>query len=330
MLPYETVKREVLVKKKSKTSQNFGCYPESRSAEDLITYGIINVDKPKGPTSHHVSAYVQQILGITKSGHSGTLDPKVTGVLPIALGRGTRIVQGLLNQGKEYVCVMHLHKSIEHVIIRNSVKHLLGKIIQLPPKKSAVKRVEREREIYHLDILEIKDNDVLFIVGCQAGTYIRKYCHDWGRLLSCGAHMAELRRTKAAGFCEIDSKTLLDVQDAFWFYKNEGNEKYLRDVILPVEEAVATIPKVWVFDSSVETLCHGMNLNAPGVSLLDSGIETGDTVAVMTLKNELVGLGVAALNSEQILHTDRGICVKMNKIFMQFGTYPRIYKDEEN
>ena len=151
------MEREVLVKKETETDWNYGSDPNKRDIKELINYGIINLNKPSGPTSHQVSDYVQKILGIKKSGHSGTLDPKVTGVLPIALGKATRIVQALLKLGKEYVCLMYLHRPVSEKDIRENVKKFIGKINQLPPIKSAVKRRLRTREIYSFDVLEIED-----------------------------------------------------------------------------------------------------------------------------------------------------------------------------
>src|SRR3989338_5309196 len=154
---------EVIIRKEAETDIRYGCIPESRKTEDIVNYGIVNIDKPRGPTSHQVSDYVQKILHIGKSGHSGTLDPAVTGVLPVALGRATKIVQGLLTAGKEYVAIMHLHKEVDENILRETIqKNFLGKIQQLPPIKSSVKRQLRTRSIYYFDILEIDGKDVLF------------------------------------------------------------------------------------------------------------------------------------------------------------------------
>lgn len=175
-LPFEYIKRDVLLRKEAKTDEKLGKYPDKRSVEDLINYGIVNIDKPKGPTSHQVSDFVQKILKINKAGHSGTLDPAVTGVLPIALARATRIVQTLLKAGKEYIAIMHLHKKIKEKKLKKICKKFVGKIKQKPPLKSAVKRQLRAREVYYLDLLEIDGQDVLIRVGCEAGTYIRKLC----------------------------------------------------------------------------------------------------------------------------------------------------------
>ena len=318
-LPFEKINREILVKKEAKTN---GTLKEIK-AEELINYGIVNIDKPAGPTSHQVSDYVQKILGISKAGHSGTLDPGVTGVLPIALGRATRIVQNLLTAGKEYVALMHLHKKVDEEKLRKALNEFVGKIRQKPPLKSAVKRVEREREIYYLDILEVNGQDVLFRIGCQAGTYIRKYIHDFGQRIGCGAHMAELRRTRVATFDETTLATLQDLADAFYYYKNEGNEKFIRKIIQPIENAVRHLPKIWVLDTTIGSLCHGVDLKIPGISKIETNINEGEIIAVMTLNNELIAIGTTKMDSYDIMEKEKGIAVKIEKVFMVPETYTK-------
>ncbi len=242
--------------------------------------------------------------------------------MPTALGKATRIVQTLLTAGKEYIGIMHLHKEIEKKILKETIKkYFTGKIRQLPPIRSAVRRLERTREIYYFDILEIEGQDVLFKVGCEAGTYIRKLCSDLGGKLGIGAHMAELRRTKAGPFTEETLSTLQDLIDAFHYYKNENNEKYIRKIIQPVENAVAHIPKIWVLDTTVESLCHGTDLKIPGISKLNDKIEKDDIVAIMSLKDELIALGTAKENSKGILEKDKGMVVKTEVVFMKPGIY---------
>jgi len=324
LLPFERLKREIIVKKDFKTSDKFGKSPEQRTIKELLDYGIINLDKPSGPTSHQVSAYLQKILEIKKSGHSGTLDPKVTGVLPIALGRATRVVQSLLISGKEYVALMHLHKEVEEGKLRNVLKEFTGKISQLPPIKSAVKRQWRERNIYYIDIIEIDGQDVLFKIGCQAGTYIRKIIHDIGSKIG-GAHMVELRRTKAGPFTEKNLVTLQELTDAYYYYK-QGNEKYLRHCIQPMENAVSHLGKIWIIDTAVDSICHGAPLNIPGIAKFNSDIKEGDLVAVMSLKNELVAFGTARMDSETIKKSDKGLVLKTECVFMEPGIYPKMTK----
>lgn len=318
-LPFEYIKRDVLVRKEAKTNEKFGIYPNKRDVEELINYGIVNIDKPRGPTSHQVSEFVQKILNINKAGHSGTLDPGVTGVLPMALARATRIVQTLLKAGKEYIAVMHLHKKIKEKKLKKICKQFVGKIKQKPPLKSAVKRQVRTREIYYMDILEIDKQDVLMRIGCEAGTYIRKLIHDMGKKIG-GAHMAELRRTKAGPFNETKCITLQDLSDAYYFYKKENNEKYIRKIVQPVENAVKHLPRIWVFDTTVNSLCHGADLKVPGISRVESQIEEDDIVAVMSLKDELICLGTSKMKSKEMLK-ERGVALKTEKVFMLPETY---------
>lgn len=332
LLPFEKTKRSVMVRILAKTDPKFGMNPENRTTDELLDYGVINIDKPSGPTSHQVSAYVQKIISLDKSGHSGTLDPKVTGVLPVAIGSATKVVQALLHAGKEYVGVMHLHQPVEEQILRASIERFIGRIRQLPPIKSSVKREWRFRSIYYFEILEITDDnkDVLFRVGCQAGTYIRKLVHDLGQDIKdnegkpVGAHMAELRRTKVGPFSESTLVTLNDLADAYYYYKEQKNDVFLRKIIQPVESAVAHLPKVWVLDTTVNTLCNGAQLKVPGISKLETGIQPEEIVAVMTLKNELVAFGLAKMNSKDMMRLEHGIAVQMERVFMKPGIYPKI------
>jgi len=326
-LPFEKIKRTVLIRKEEETNKKYGKKPEDRTVDELIHYGVININKHKGPTSHQISAYVQEILEIKKAGHGGSIDPGFTGVLPIATERATRIVQTLLKAGKEYIALMHLHKEVSEDEIRKSV--IIGKIKQIPPVRSAVKRIEREREIYYLEILEIDGQDVLFKIGCEAGTYIRKFAHDWGKKLNIGAHLFQLVRTKAGPFKIEESYTLHDLKDAYEFYK-EGNEKEIRKILLNVEFGVNHLGKIWVFDNCVDSLCHGADLSIPGVSKLESEIKENDLVAIFSLKNELICLGNALIESEKVLKQDKGKFVRTTKVFMERGIYPKRVIGEKN
>ncbi len=221
---------------------------------------------------------------------------------------------------------MHIHTKVDDEIIKKTIKDFIGKIQQIPPKKSAVKRQLRTREIYYLDILEIKDQDVLFQVGCQAGTYIRTLCVNLGKAMNTKAHMQELVRTKVAHFTQDEWISLHDLKDAFEDYK-EGNETNLRKIIYPFERAVESIQKIYVLDSAVDSICHGAFLSTPGISKLDSDIEINDFVAIMTLKNELIGLGVAKMNSQNLLRQEQGIAVTNTRIYMEPNTYPKFKKN---
>ncbi|RLG56803.1 MAG: RNA-guided pseudouridylation complex pseudouridine synthase subunit Cbf5 [Candidatus Hydrothermarchaeota archaeon] len=324
-LPFEK-ERKLITRRKAETDERFGKRPEERSVEEHIKYGIINLDKPRGPTSHEVVAWVKKILNVKKAGHGGTLDPKVSGVLPIAIEESTKIVQTILPAAKEYVCVMHLHGDVEKRDIKRVFKEFEGEIIQRPPIKSAVKRRLRTRRIYYLELIEFKEKDVLFRVGCDAGTYVRKLCHDIGEVLGCGAHMKELRRTKSGSFTEETLVTLHDVVDAYKFWKDYGKEEYIKKVVRPVEEALIYTPKVVIRDSAVDAICHGADLAIPGIVKVDSEIKIGDLVGIFTLKGELVAIGEALMDTKTILMEDYGIAVKTKRVLMKPSTYPRMWK----
>jgi H/ACA ribonucleoprotein complex subunit 4 len=315
--------KKILVRREASHNSALGQDPGDRPIAELLDYSIVNIDKPSGPSSHQVSAYVKDILGIEKSGHSGTLDPKVTGVLPVGLGRGTRIVQSLLTAGKEYICLMNIHSEFAEDKIRKVIAGFTGEIDQLPPVRSAVKRQVRKRTIYYIDIIDIKERFVLFKVGCQAGTYIRKLCSDIGKELGSGAHMAELRRTMAGAFDESTLCTLQDLKDAYYYYKEKQDEAALRRILQPLENGVRHLSKAWVLDSTVHTLCHGAFLNIPGIAKMHDRIEKGDRVAVMTLNDELVCVGIAQLSSEEVMKKDKGLFLKPEQVFMLPDLYPK-------
>jgi H/ACA ribonucleoprotein complex subunit 4 len=283
---------------------------------ELINYGIINIDKPQGLTSHQTSDAVKRILHITKAGHSGTLDPAVTGVQPVALGRATRITQFLLTAPKEYVALMHVHNDVKEEKLRETIQKFIGKIQQLPPVRSAVKRQVREREIYAVDIIEIKKRDVLFTVKCQAGTYIRKLCADIGDELGTGAHMAELRRIQAGPFTEDKNLvTLHDVKDAYTLYTEEQNPLFLRYCIQPIEHAILHLPKCWVLDTTIQSLSHGRDLAVPGISKLEN-FKKSERVAVLTLKGELIAVGEALMSAVEINTKKNGLAIRLQKVFI--------------
>lgn len=306
----------------AETNPRFGKKPEERTWQELVQNGVIVIDKPAGPTSHQVSAYVQKILKIDKAGHSGTLDPNVTGVLVTGLGEATKVVHHLLKSGKQYVGILHLHKPVLEYELRKAVQQHIGKIMQLPPVKSAVKRQLREREIYDFKILEITGQDVLFIVDVQAGTYIRKLCHDLGKALGVGGHMAALRRTRVAEFTEDTAVTLQTLTDAF-VAAQQGTDAELRKMILPVETAVKHMKQIVIMDSAINALSHGVQLKVPGIVRYDDAIQVGDEVAVMSLKGELVCIAIAKLSGEKLTGTN-GMATKTQRVYIHPDTYPRM------
>ena len=234
-----------------------------KSILELLEFWIINIDKPSGPTSFDISDFVRKKLELRKTSHFGTLDPKVTGVLPIALNRACKLTGFFLGENKEYIGIMRVHEEIEIGKLQNIInKKFLGKIMQKPPVKSRVKRVEREREIMSFEIIEKDENgkDFLFRTEVQGGTYIRKLIDDLGKELGIGAHMLELRRVRAGIFNEDDKEypaiNLYDFEKAVDEYK-EGNEEKLREIIIPGELVSELYPSVDVNKESIKKLYNG-------------------------------------------------------------------------
>ena len=319
--------REVLVRARDVADPRYGCEPSARPMRKHLELGVVNLDKPPGPTSHELVAWVKRALGVRKAGHGGTLDPKVSGILPVALQSATKAVQTLLPAGKEYVCLMHLHGDVPGHRLEQVLEEFEGEIYQRPPLRAAVKRLLRRRRIYYIEILEREGKDVLMRVGCQAGTYIRKLTFDIGRALGCGAHMAELRRTRIGPFREDETLVKLhDLVDAYAFWREEGIEEYLRAAVQPGEVAVEHLPKLVVRDGAVDALCHGASLAAPGVLTVETGISRGSLVALMTLKGELIALARATMTSKEIFEAEHGIVAKPDRVVMEVGTYPRKWK----
>ncbi len=317
---------EIYLRSKESTDPRYGNLPEQRPVDELLKIGLINLDKPRGPTSHQVVAWVKDILKVRKAGHGGTLDPKVSGVLPVALERSTRLVKYLLGSDKTYICVMTLHGDVTEQNLMDVFADFTGTILQTPPVKSAVKRESRERVIHALNLLERRGRDVLFEVVCEAGTYVRKLCRDMGEALLVGANMAELRRTGSGGFSERDSCTLQDLVDAMHYLRDGGDEAEIRRLVMPVERFVGDLPKIWVRDTAVEALCNGADLALPGIVKCESTVVSGGLVAVLTLKDELVGIGSSKMTAKQIFEGEAGIAADLDRIVMERGVYPRYWK----
>ncbi len=223
---------------------------KTKSTQELLEFGIINIDKCSGPTSFQVSEFVKKKLNLRKTSHFGTLDPKVTGVLPVALNRACKLTGYFLGEDKEYVGIMRIHEEISLEKIKKMIKKkFLGKIKQTPPVKSRVKRQEREREIKSFELLEKDGKDILFRAEVQGGTYIRKLLDDLGKELGIGAHMLELRRVRAGIFTEDNLVNLYDFEKAV--------EKDLGKIIIPAEIVSEVYPAVKVKKEIVEKLLHG-------------------------------------------------------------------------
>jgi len=230
-----------------------------KSIKDLLNFSIININKPSGPTSFTVSQYVKRALNLNKTSHLGTLDPIVTGVLPVALGRACKLNDYFMHRDKEYVGIMRLHEGVSEEKLKSEMAKFIGKIEQLPPVRSRVKRAVREREVKKFELLEKSGKHVLFVADVQAGTYIRKLVHDLGEKIG-GAHMLELRRTKAGIFDESEIYNLYDFDKAVEELKL-GNEEPIRSMLYPADMALKEVlPTVKLKDKNLNQLLTGKPL----------------------------------------------------------------------
>jgi H/ACA ribonucleoprotein complex subunit 4 len=313
-----------LVKSEVETNPQFGKYPYERTFDEAVRNSVVIVDKNKGPTSHQISQWIKEIFSLKKVGHAGTLDPFATGVLPVALENAVKAMPALQGLTKEYVGVMRLHAEIAENTLREGMLKFVGKIRQLPPKKSAVARKVREREIYFFDIIETEGRNVLFKAGVEAGTYIRKLVHDLGQALGVGAHLTELRRTRAGNFFENQAHSLVEIRDAYEAAK-EGDENAIKKILIPVEYAIAHVKKIFLKDSAINAVAHGSPVFVSGITRIQEGIIRGELVAVYSEKEELVALGIAKLTSEEMFKRKKGVAVRTDRVFISPDVYPKEY-----
>lgn len=331
--PIDTSKWPLLLKNYDKmnirtghyTPLPHGCSPLNRPIAEYMQYGVINLDKPANPSSHEVVSWIKRILECDKTGHSGTLDPKVTGCLLVCLNRATRLVKSQQNAGKEYVCIVRFHAAPEsRAKVLRALETLTGALFQRPPVMSAVKRQLRIRTIYDSKLLDYdeKRHMAVFWVSCEAGTYIRTLCVHLGLLLGTGAHMQELRRVRTGNLTERDCLVSMhDVLDAQHVYKTTRDESYLRRVVFPLEMLLTTYPRIVVKDSCVNAITYGAKLMIPGVLRYDNGIEINTEVVMMTTKGEAIALGIAQMTTAVMTSVDHGVVAIIKRVVMERDTY---------
>jgi tRNA pseudouridine55 synthase len=290
--------------------------------------GVLVIDKPAGMTSHDVVHRVRKISGIRKVGHTGTLDPIATGVLPVCMNEAAKLVQFLANDGKEYRATLLLGVRTDTLDTEGEVlsreepladrqqieavfRSLVGRRTQIAPKYSAVKvkgralydwtrrgvdvaRPEREVEIYSARIEEISLPEVVFTVACSKGTYIRSLCAEAGEALGCGGCMSALRRTRS-GMFEIEAAVTLDELS-----RNGWEEAKKR--LTPLMELLPGIPQIEVDGPLAQRLKHGWQ---PETEIMRRYhipfLAEGDVVKLATVDRHLVAVALALGSSEEIV-----------------------------
>lgn len=300
--------------------------PEDRSPAELLAFGVVNLDKPPGPSSHEVADWTQDLVAealgettttVEKVAHAGTLDPKVTGSLPLLLGNATRIAQVFDDSIKEYVAVLELHGP-PPTDFESVLAEFEGDLYQKPPRKSAVVRQLRVRRVHDIAILDRQERRLLVRVRCEAGTYIRKLCHDIGLALGTGAHMGDLRRTATGEFDDTDLVTMETLADALAFWSEDGDESLLRDVVSPAEHVLETLPSVTIAPSAAHEVSEGAPVYAPGIIDVsppenrDETPENGDLVVCYTPNGAAICLGQLVGNPE----AESGTVVDLERVLV--------------
>jgi H/ACA ribonucleoprotein complex subunit 4 len=309
------------------TDDAYGTYYDKRTIEQLMNYGIILLDKPPGPTSHETVAWTKRLLKLPKIGHSGTLDPQVSGVLPLGLGDATKALGVLLYGPKEYHALGRIHTLPTKEKLDEVVEMFTGEIFQKPPQRSAVVRQTRTRTIYEFEVLEQKERLLLTRILCEAGTYIRKLYYDMGEVLGSGATMIELRRSRVDQFHENDGLvTLHELANAFALWEEKKDDTKLMTMIKPVEYALSELKSVVIRDSAVDALCHGAQLAIPGVLQISPNLKKGDIVGVYTQKGEVVALAEATMSEEEIRDAVKGHAFETKRLIMAPNTYPKKWR----
>ena len=303
----------------------YGVSPDERSLEQLLKSSVVVINKQAGPSSHQVSAWLRDLLGVKHAGHGGTLDPNVTGVLPISIGKASKVVRVMQESTKEYICLMKHRNKVDFVTISNSLEKFVGPIYQIPPLQAAVKRELRIRRIYEMEIIEHHLDSTLFRVECEGGTYIRNLCEDVGSAIGSGAFMEQLIRTKSGPFTIEDSVSLIELSDMYKKWKELGNSSILSNIFSPLESMLVDLPKIEIKDSAVDALCHGADLGCPGVVSVSKSMMRGQLISITTMKGEAVALARATVDSSEIADNpkSKGKVAKLERVIMERGTYPR-------
>ena len=316
----------IVIEENAETSPNHGCSPENRTIEQLLESCFILLDKSPGPSSHQVSAWARDMMGLEKLGHGGTLDPFASGLLPLLSGKAMRLTGKILTHDKSYLALLKLGKEVDRQELDDKMAMLTGKVYNVPPEISAVRVQVRTRKIPKFEILDINDDSVLTYIECEAGTYVRTMARDLGLLLDTPVELKELRRPTSGEFSLSQAITMQQLADAYWLWKEKGDGSAITRVLHPIEDMLADLPKVVVKDGAAAALSHGAPLLRPGVVKIAEDLGVGSEVLIVTLKGEAVAIAKMTQPSKVIPSMTQGEVAKPNCVLMKEDTYPRSWK----
>jgi len=316
---------KIIFDKNSTTNLKFGSQPLDRSLNELLNSGILLVKKPRGPTSHQLTAWVREILGIKKIGHGGTLDPMATGLLTILCGRATRLTDIILKGDKRYISVIRFGRDIELKELENILSNLSGEIYNVPPKESAVKVQVRTRTIESLNLIDYDQSARIAVIeiSCVAGTYIRTLTRDIGLLLDTSCEMLELHRDRTSIFDETMACDMHQLKDAIFLWKEHNDDRGLIKLLTPIESILGKIPSITVKDGAVAAMTHGAPLAKPGIISSSTEFKSGSTVVIKSLKGEAVALAETLVDFDKLMTMESGHAAIAKSVLMPTGIYPQ-------
>jgi H/ACA ribonucleoprotein complex subunit 4 len=312
-----------IIDSEATTDSKYGCPPERRTVDELLTGGWVLLDKPAGPSSHQLAAWIRDMLGVEKLGHGGTLDPFATGGIVLLSGNATRLTGRILKGDKTYICIFKLPKGITDGVLEKAIASLTGRIHNVPPKESAVKVQVRQRTISTFDLIERDERIILTEIHCEAGTYVRTMSRDMGLLLGGDVELLELRRSKSGAFTENDAVSMHQLTDAIHLWKEHGQPAAMKKILLPVESLLSGIPIITLKDGAVAAVAHGAPLASVGVVGLNSDVQRGDEVLMVSLKGEAVALASMTVNGEDVANMKGGEVARPNLVLMATDVYPK-------
>ena len=316
----------IILEKDAKTSPEHGTIPSERTIEQLLESCFILLDKSPGPSSHQVSAWARDMMGLEKLGHGGTLDPFASGLLPLLSGKAMRLTGKILTHDKSYLALFKFGKELERNEIEDKMAMLTGKVYNVPPEISAVRVQVRTRKISKFDILDFDGTSLLTNIECEAGTYVRTMARDLGLLLDTPVELKELRRPTSGEFSLNQSITMQQLADAYWLWQEKGEEDAMLRILHPIEDMLSDLPRVVVKDGAAAALSHGAPLLRPGVVSIDDDLNVGTEVLLVTIKGEAVAIAKMSQNSKVIPDMNQGEVAKPNCVLMKEDTYPRSWK----
>ena len=312
----------------AKTNPAHGCNPYDRSLGELLECGVIILDKPPGPTSHQLTAWARNLLGIARIGHGGTLDPFATGLLTLLCGRATRLTAVLLQKPKRYIAVLRFKDEVDKDRISGLLDSLTGETYNVPPKESAVKVQVRTRVIRLAQLVDVDDASRVFIVSfhCDAGTYVRTLAKDIGLLMGTGCELLELHREGSGGFDDSMACTMQQLTDAAFLWREHDEDRGLARILVPVESILDDLPRIVVKDGAVAALSHGAPLARPGVVSAPKGLPVGSSALISSLKGEVVALATLSVATDSLPGMKTGQVATAQTVMMPSGVYPQTWQ----